>query len=228
MTWEVQEMTHIWRIIKFSPANWDLFDTLDSIWQIPLPPYIKDGIQDTERYQTVYNDDIGSVAAPTAGLHFTEELFANLRKKWVKIEKVLLHVWLGTFGHVREIEEIEKHQMHSEYIELEDKVANRLNAYKAQWRRIIAVWTTSIRVLESFADDDGILHSGQKETDIYIYPGYEWKFVTSLITNFHLPESTLLMLVSSLAGQENIKKAYSHAIGKQYRFFSFWDAMWIR
>ena len=228
MTWEVQSTTHIWRIIKFTPIHNNLFDTLEQIWNIPLPPYIKNDISDSERYQTVYNDNIGSVAAPTAGLHFTDELLRTLKNKWVKIEKVLLHVWLGTFGHVRETEEIEKHQMHSEYIELEDIVANRLNAYKTQWRRIIAVWTTSIRVLESFSDDDGVLHSGQKETDIFIYPGYEWKFVESLITNFHLPESTLLMLVSSLAGQENIKKAYRHAIGKGYRFFSFWDAMWIK
>ena len=228
MTWEVQSTTHIGRIIKFTPLKENLFDTLECIWQIPLPPYIKQDIDDSERYQTVYNDNIGSVAAPTAGLHFTDELFQRLRDKWVKIEKVLLHVWLGTFGHVREMQEIEKHQMHSEYICLEDKVANRLNAYKAQWRRIIAVGTTSIRVLESFSDDNGVLHSGQKETDIFIYPGYQWKFVESLITNFHLPESTLLMLVSSLGGQENIKKAYRHAIGKGYRFFSFWDAMWIK
>ena len=227
MTGEVQSMTHIWRIIKFSPINKNFFDTVETIGKIPLPPYIKKDIADSERYQTVYNNEIWSVAAPTAWLHFTDELFIKLKEKGVKIEKVLLHVWLGTFWHVRETEEIEKHQMHSEYIELEDIVANRLNAYKSEWKRIIAVWTTSVRVLESFSDDDGILHSGQKETGIFIYPWYKWKFISSMITNFHLPESTLLMLVSSLAWQKNIKKAYSHAIGQEYRFFSFWDAMWI-
>jgi len=172
MTWKTNEITEVGRIITFYPA-WDsFFDTLEKIWKTPLPPYIKKDIQDSERYQTVYNKDMWSVAAPTAGLHFTEDLFTALKEKWVKIEEVLLHVWLWTFSNIREAE-VEKHEMHSEYIELEDIVANRLNAYKSQWRRIIAVWTTSVRVLESFTDEDGVIHSGQKETDIFIYPGYK-------------------------------------------------------
>ena len=227
MTGKVKKITDVWRIITFFPTEHSLFDTLETIGKVPLPPYIKEKLKDSERYQTVYNQDMWSVAAPTAGLHFTDELLEKLKNKWVTIEKVLLHVWLGTFTGIRETE-LKNHQMHSEYIKLEDDVARKLNIYKAKWKRIIAVWTTSVRVLESFSDNHGILHSGQKETDIFIYPGYKWNFVDSIITNFHLPESTLLMLVSSLAWQENIKNAYRHAIDKKYRFFSFWDAMWIQ
>jgi len=166
------------------------------------------------------------VAAPTAGLHFTPELIKRLEKKGVHIEKVLLHVWLGTFANV-EVENIKDHHMHSEYIELEKETSERLNSYKKEGKRIIAVGTTSVRTLESFANSQGILWYGNKETDIFIYPGYQWKIIDSIITNFHLPESTLLMLVSSFAGSENIKKAYSHGVDSEYRFFSFGDAMWI-
>lgn len=227
MTWEVIDFSETARIIKFTPLYKDLFSTLEEVWETPLPPYIQEKLDNSERYQTIYNKNAGSIAAPTAGLHFTEKLLQWLRDKWVQIEKVLLHVWIGTFATFRE-EKVEEHKMHSEHIELEDNTADRLNRYKSEWKRIIAVWTTSIRVLESFSDDNWVLLSWKKETDIFIYPWYKWKFVSSMITNFHLPESTLLMLVSSLAGQENIKKAYSHAIDEKYRFFSFWDAMWIR
>ncbi len=227
LTAHIQEISENGRIIEFDTHGNDFFEVLEILGEIPLPPYIKEKSHD-ERYQTVYNDEIGgSVAAPTAGLHFTTELLEALKYKWVKIEKVLLHVGLGTFMNV-ETENIEDHHMHSEYISLSKETAQKLNTYKAQWKRIIAVGTTSIRVLESFSDHDGILSHGSKDTDIFIYPGYEWKFVESLITNFHLPKSTLLMLVSSLAGEQNIKKAYRHAIDSKYRFFSFWDAMWIK
>lgn len=227
MTWEVLDFSETARIIKFSPLHKNLFDTLEDIWETPLPPYIHEKLENSERYQTIYNRDTWSIAAPTAGLHFTTELLQALKNKWVQIEEVLLHVWIGTFATFRE-EKIEDHKMHSEHIELEDEVANRLNIYKSEGKRIIAVWTTSIRVLESFSNDNWVLKGWKTQTDIFIYPGYKWRFVTSMITNFHLPESTLLMLVSSLAGQANIKKAYSHAIDEKYRFFSFWDAMWIK
>jgi S-adenosylmethionine:tRNA ribosyltransferase-isomerase len=197
------------------------------LWTIPLPPYIKEKLENSERYQTVYNEIEWSVAAPTAWLHFTDELIEKLEKKWVIFEKVLLHVGLGTFKWVQ-TEDILDHKMHSEYIELKKDVAERLNKYKAEWKKITAVWTTSIRVLESFTNDNWIIESWNKNTDIFIYPGYKWKFVDKIITNFHLPKSTLLMLVSSFAGSENIKKAYNFAIKNKFRFFSFWDAMFIK
>jgi S-adenosylmethionine:tRNA ribosyltransferase-isomerase len=224
---KIIEISEKWRIVEFNIWGIEFLKIVEKIGNTPLPPYIKERLDDTERYQTVYNEIEWSAAAPTAGLHFTDKLITKLENKWVIIEKVLLHVWLGTFANV-ETEDIQDHHMHKEYIELEQKTADRLNAYKAEWKRIIAVGTTSIRVLESFSNTDWILTSGNSETDIFIYPGYQWKFVDSLITNFHLPKSTLMMLVSSLAWEENIKKAYSHAIEKQYRFFSFGDAMWIQ
>ena len=225
---EIKNISEKWRIVEFSVGGQDFLDIIDSIWEVPLPPYIKDSQAPSERYQTVYHDSekSGSVAAPTAGLHFTPELLAKLEKKWVIIEKVLLHVWLGTFANV-EIEDIEKHHMHSEYIEIEKSVTKRLNEYKSKGKRIIAVWTTSVRTLESFAWEDKRLGHWSMDTTIFIYPGYEWKFVDSIITNFHLPKSTLLMLVSSFGGSKNIKKAYEHAVSSQYRFFSFGDAMLI-
>jgi len=215
------------RVVEFNIWGIDFLKIVEDIGNTPLPPYIKEKLDDRERYQTIYNETEGSSAAPTAGLHFTEELFEKLKNKWVKIEKVLLHVGLWTFANV-ETEDIENHHMHKEYIELETHTANRLNQYKTEWKRIIAVWTTSIRVLESFSDDNWVLQAWNTETDIFIYPGYRWKFVDSLITNFHLPKSTLMMLVSSLAWEKNIKKAYNHAIEEKYRFFSFGDAMWIQ
>lgn len=215
------------RIVAFNIWGLDFLKIVEKIGSTPLPPYIKESLEDGERYQTVYNEIEGSSAAPTAWLHFTDALMEKLEKKWVIIEKVLLHVGLGTFANV-ETDDIENHHMHKEYIELESNVAQRLNIYKQNGKRVIAVGTTSIRVLESFSDETWNIHAGSTETDIFIYPGYKWKFVDSLITNFHLPKSTLMMLVSSLAGKKNIEKAYKHAINEEYRFFSFGDAMWIK
>ncbi len=226
LTAEIKELSKNGRIVEFSLSGEDFMEAIKILWETPLPPYIKEKLEDSSRYQTVYREDSGSVAAPTAGLHFTEELLEKLEKKWVKIEKVLLHVGLGTFKWV-EKENIIEHTMHSEFCEIQPDVAKRLNEYKKQGKRIIAVGTTSVRTLESFAQENGELGTGNKETNIFIYPWYKWKFVSSIITNFHLPKSTLLMLVSSFAGQKLIKKAYQQAIDQQFRFFSFWDAMWI-
>ncbi len=227
-TAKIESVSEKWRIVSFSKSWTDFFDTVEEMGEVPLPPYIQNSWSPGERYQTVYHDKTKSwsVAAPTAGLHFTKNLLEKLKKKWVKIENVCLHVWLGTFANV-EVENIHEHHMHSEQAYIEKDVAQRLNQYKQQWQRIVAVGTTSVRTLESFANADGYLEYGQKETDIFIYPGYEWKFVQSIITNFHLPKSTLLMLVSSFAGDENRKRAYKHAVDSEYRFFSFGDAMWI-
>lgn len=223
----IKSFSESWRIVEFSKWWIEFLNIIEKLWEIPLPPYIKEKLKDNERYQTVYNEKLWSVAAPTAWLHFTPTLIESLEKKWVKIEKVLLHVWLWTFI-APYTDDVKEHKMHSEYIELEKDTANNLNTYKKEWKRIIAVWTTSIRVLESFTDDTWVLIAWKKDTDIFIYPWYKWKFVDNLITNFHLPKSTLLMLVSSIAWSENIKKAYTHAIKHKYRFFSFWDAMWIK
>lgn len=221
------ENSEKWRIVEFNIWGIDFLKIIEKIGQTPLPPYIKETLEDEERYQTVYNEVEWSAAAPTAGLHFTDSLIEKIEQKWVKIEKVLLHVGLGTFMGVN-TENIEDHLMHSEYIELEQQTAQRLNDYKKSGKRIIAVGTTSVRVLESFSDENWIIRSGNSQTEIFIYPGYTWKFVDSLITNFHLPKSTLLMLVSSLAWKESIENAYTHAVENKYRFFSFWDAMWIK
>jgi len=222
----IKDISDKWRIVEFSKGWIEFLDIIDKLGQVPLPPYIKEKLDNKDRYQTVFNEVSWSVAAPTAWLHFTPELIEKLTGKWVKFEKVLLHVGLWTFMWV-ETENILDHKMHSEYIELENDVANRLNEYKKQWKRIIAVWTTSIRVLESFSDENWTIHSGNKDTNIFIYPWYKWKFVEAMITNFHLPKSTLIMLVSSFAWKENIKNAYKHAVENKYRFFSFWDAMFI-
>ncbi len=227
MTWEILKVSEMGRYIKFSKSGFDFFETIEKLWELPLPPYITQKLDDPSRYQTVFHETPGSAAAPTAGLHFTEELLETLEKKWVKIEKVLLHVWVGTFKPV-EAENILDHYMHSEFIQIEKETADRLNEYKKQWKNIIAVGTTCVRTLESFSDENGILWYGEKSTSIFIYPWYKWKFVSSLITNFHLPQSTLLMLVSSLAGRENILNAYQTAVKEKYRFFSFGDAMWIK
>ncbi len=224
---EIVDTSDSGRIVKFNKSWLEFLDIVDKVGQIPLPPYIKEKLENSSRYQTVFSEINWSVAAPTAGLHFTEELLEKLEKKWVKIEKVLLHVWLGTFKWV-ETENILDHKMHSEFAEIEEETANRLNEYKAQWKRIIAVWTTSVRTLESFGNPDNTLSFGSKETDIFIYPGYTWKFVDSIITNFHLPKSTLLMLISSFAWKEKVDEAYKYAVDNKFRFFSFWDAMWIK
>ena len=224
---EVIETTFTWRIIKFNKEWLDFLQIIEKLWDIPLPPYIKKELENPERYQTVWAESKWSVAAPTASLHFTPELLKKIEDKGVKIEKVLLHIGLGTFMPIL-TENILEHQMHSEYLELEKQTAERLNKYKSEWKRIIAVWTTSIRVLESMSNKRWILMHWKKETSIFIYPWYNWKFVDWIITNFHLPESTLLMLVSSFAWKTNIEKAYKHAVNSKYRFFSFWDAMFIK
>lgn len=227
MNWLIESISEMWRIVKFDKSWVDFFETINKIWELPLPPYITQKLENKDRYQTVFNEIPWSAAAPTAWLHFSDEILKKLEKKWVIIEKILLHVWVWTFKPV-EIEDITKHHMHKEYIEIQKEVAERLNKYKKSWKNIIAVWTTSVRTLESFTNDFWELEYGQKFTQIFIYPGYKWKFVNSLITNFHLPGSTLLMLVSALAWSENIKNAYLHAVSNKYRFFSFWDAMRIK
>lgn len=226
LTWFIEKVSEMWRFIKFSKTWYDFLKTIEDIWEVPLPPYIKEKLENIERYQTVFSKVHGSAASPTAWLHFTKELLENLKKKWVIIEEILLHVWVWTFKPV-ETDDIKKHQMHSEYIEIEKEVSEKLNKYKKDWKRIIAVWTTSVRTLESFADENWTLWYWNKETSIFIYPGYEWRFVDSIITNFHLPCSTLLMLVSSFGWSENVKKAYEFAIENKFRFFSFGDVMWV-
>ena len=199
---------------------------LSEVGQVPLPPYIHEKLKNKERYQTVYAKVEGSSAAPTAGLHFTKELLVKIKDMGVEIIEVLLHVGLGTFRPVKE-ENILEHQMHSEYIEMSKENADLLNRAKSEGRRIIAVGTTSVRVLESCVDEEGKIIPQKKETQIFIYPSYKFKVVDALITNFHLPESTLIMLVSAFAGYENTMKIYHHAVENRYRFFSFGDAMFI-
>jgi len=201
-------------------------EVLEKLGRMPLPPYIKEELADQERYQTVYARDPGSAAAPTAGLHFTKELLAELERRGVELRYVTLHVGLGTFRPVKE-ENIEDHPMHSEYCIVPEETAAAVNAARAAGRRVIAVGTTSCRTLESFTGEDGVIKPGGSWTDIFIYPGYRFKAIDALITNFHLPESTLIMLVSALAGRENILAAYEEAVRERYRFFSFGDAMFI-
>ena len=201
-------------------------DILNRIGEMPLPHYIKEQIKDKDRYNTVYAEYTGSAAAPTAGLHFTPELMKKLREKGVAFAEVLLHVGLGTFRPVKE-DDILNHQMHSEYYEIDEKTAEFLNQAKKQGRRIIAVGTTSVRVLESCSDENGVLHAKTGETNIFIYPGYKFKVIDGLITNFHLPESTLIMLVSAFMGREETIAMYNEAVKEKYRFFSFGDSTFI-
>lgn len=213
------------RLIRFEYKGiWE--EILDELGQMPLPPYITHQLKDKNRYQTVYAQKEGSAAAPTAGLHFTEELLEEVRKKGVEIAHVTLHVGLGTFRPVK-ADNILDHHMHSEFYVVEEEEAAKINAARAQGKRIIAVGTTSTRTLESVASDDGMIRAGSGWTDIFIYPGYRFKAVDSLITNFHLPESTLLMLVSAFSTRENMLHAYETAVKEGYRFFSFGDAMLI-
>ena len=198
-------------------------EIIDKIGVMPLPPYIKEQYKDKDRYQTVYNKIAGSSAAPTAGLHFTKELMQKIKDKGVEVVEVLLHVGLGTFRPVSETN-IKNHKMHSEYIEVTADAADRINKAKIEGRRIIAVGTTSIRVLESATNDKGVLQPVKKETDIFIYPGYKFKMVDAVITNFHLPESTLIMLVSAFCGLDETLDMYNIAVKEGYRFFSFGDA----
>lgn len=201
-------------------------DILSRVGEMPLPPYIKEKLQDKSRYQTVYCKNEGSAAAPTAGLHFTNELIEKLKNKGVQFAEVQLNVGLGTFRPVK-VENVEEHKMHSEYYEIDEKNAELINEAKRQGKKIIAVGTTSVRTLESVADEQGYVKAGSGNTQIFIYPPYKFKCVDSLITNFHLPESTLVMLVASLTGKEKILELYNIAVQEQYRFFSFGDACFI-
>ena len=213
------------RIVRFEYEGIFL-EVLERLGKMPLPPYIKEELQDSERYQTVYSKELGSAAAPTAGLHFTVSLLEELAKKGVKICYVTLHVGLGTFRPVKE-DEIENHEMHSEFCIVPEETARVINETKAAGGRIVAVGTTSCRTLESFAKPDGSMEASSGWTNIFIYPGYSFKCVDALVTNFHLPESTLIMLVSALAGRDNVLCAYEKAVEEKYRFFSFGDAMFI-
>ena len=214
------------RIIEFVFEG-NFFNLLEEIGSMPIPPYIKEKLEDNERYQTVYSKYLGSAAAPTAGLHFTNELLERLKEKGVKIGFVTLHVGLGTFRPVKE-ENIEDHLMHSEHYCIPKETAEMINAVKKSGGRIIAVGTTACRTLETAAADDGFVEACEGDSEIFIYPGYSFKCIDALITNFHLPESTLIMLVSALAGRENVLNAYSRAVENKYRFFSFGDAMFIQ
>lgn len=213
------------RLIRFEYEG--IFEEiLDKLGQMPLPPYIHHQLKDKNRYQTVYAKHDGSAAAPTAGLHFTPELLEEIKKKGVHIAHVTLHVGLGTFRPVK-VEDVTDHHMHSEFYIVEPEQAELINRVKKEGRKIVAVGTTSCRTLESATDENGILKAGSGWTDIFIYPGYSFKMIDRLITNFHLPESTLMMLVSALAGKDKIMAAYEEAVKERYRFFSFGDAMFI-
>ena len=201
-------------------------EILDKIGLMPLPPYIHESLKDNDRYQTVYARYEGSAAAPTAGLHFTPELFEKLKQKGVEVANVTLHVGIGTFRPVK-VENVEEHHMHSEHYYIKQEDAEKINSAKKNGKRVIGVGTTSCRVLETIADEDGMVKPTEGDTQIFIYPGYKFKCLDGLITNFHLPESTLIMLVSALAGKEYIMKAYNEAVKERYRFFSFGDAMFI-
>lgn len=213
------------RIVKFY-YDGVFEEVLDRVGIMPLPPYITENLEDKERYQTVYSKIDGSAAAPTAGLHFTEELLEIIKAKGVEIAEVTLHVGLGTFRPVK-VENIEEHHMHKEYYCVTEEDCKKINRARQNGKRVIAVGTTSVRVLETAADEQGIVHPGQGETDIFIYPGYKFKAVDALITNFHLPESTLIMLVCAFAGKDFVMEAYMEAVEHKYRFFSFGDAMFI-
>ncbi|MBE6046874.1 MAG: tRNA preQ1(34) S-adenosylmethionine ribosyltransferase-isomerase QueA [Clostridium sp.] len=214
------------RIVEFSYEGiWE--EVLDSLGEMPLPPYIHERLEDRERYQTVYSKENGSAAAPTAGLHFTEELLQKIKDKGVNIAYVTLHVGLGTFRPVK-VDTIENHDMHSEYYVLDEENASIINNAKENGKRVIAVGTTSTRTLETIADENGRVKAQSGWTKIFIYPGYKFKIIDNLITNFHLPESTLIMLVSALAGREHVLNAYNEAVRQKYRFFSFGDSMFIK
>ena len=213
------------RILHFI-FNGEFYSLLDEVGNIPLPPYIKAKLEDKERYQTVYSKELGSAAAPTAGLHFTKEMLEDLQKKGINIAYVTLHVGLGTFRPVK-VDNILEHKMHSEHYHISSDTARLINLTKENGGRVICVGTTSCRTVESAADENGLVKECSGDTEIFIYPGYKFKCLDALITNFHLPESTLIMLVSALAGHENTMNAYKTAVEEKYRFFSFGDAMLI-
>ncbi len=213
------------RVVEFESEE-NFYSALDKIGQMPLPPYITEELKDRERYQTVYSNEVGSAAAPTAGLHFTNELMEKIKEKGVNIAYVTLHVGLGTFRPVK-VDDVKNHKMHSEHYEISKETSELINQTKANGKRVIAVGTTSCRTLESVASFFGEIKPCEGFTDIFIYPGYKFKVLDGLITNFHLPESTLIMLVSAFAGYDNVMKAYETAVNDKYRFFSFGDAMFI-
>lgn len=213
------------RILKFNFTG-EFYALLNEVGNMPLPHYIKEELKDKDRYQTVYSKELGSAAAPTAGLHFTKEMLAELKEKGINIAYVTLHVGLGTFRPVK-VDNILEHKMHSEHYHVPKETADLINQTKENGGRVICVGTTSCRTIESAADENGKLCECSGDTDIFIYPGYKFKCLDALITNFHLPESTLIMLVSALAGYENTMKAYKTAVDEKYRFFSFGDAMFI-
>ena len=214
------------RLVRFDYEGIFL-EVLERLGKMPLPPYIKEELQDRERYQTVYSKVVGSAAAPTAGLHFTPELLEKIRAKGVNIGYVTLHVGLGTFRPVKE-DTVEGHEMHSEFCTISQETADLIKQTKANGGRVICVGTTSCRTLESWGKEDGTIEAKAGWTNIYIYPGYRFKIMDALVTNFHLPESTLIMLVSAFAGRENVLAAYTEAVAEKYRFFSFGDAMFLR
>ncbi len=213
------------RMIEFR-CDGDFFTVLDEVGQMPLPPYIKEKLKDKERYQTVYSKEAGSAAAPTAGLHFTKEMLESIKKSGVNIAYVTLHVGLGTFRPVK-VEDVTKHKMHTEHFYIPEEAADIINETKKNGGRVICVGTTSCRTVESCAARYGEIRSCSGDTDIFIYPGFEFKCMDGLVTNFHLPESTLIMLVSAFAGYDNVMNAYNTAVKEKYRFFSFGDAMLI-
>ena len=213
------------RMLEFA-CEGDLFAVLDGVGQMPLPPYIKEKLKDKERYQTVYSKDAGSAAAPTAGLHFTKEMLENIRAMGVNIAYVTLHVGLGTFRPVK-VEDVTQHKMHTEHYYIPEEAAKTINETRKNGGRVICVGTTSCRTVESCAKKYGEIRECSGDTDIFIYPGFEFKCMDGLITNFHLPESTLIMLVSAFAGYDNVMNAYNIAVKEKYRFFSFGDAMLI-
>ena len=222
-----KELEHGGRLIKFE-YDGIFMEILDKLGEMPLPPYIKEKLENPEMYQTVYSREVGSAAAPTAGLHFTKELLHKIEEKGVKLVYLTLHVGLGTFRPVSE-KNIEDHKMHSEFYRLTEEAAATLNEVRKNGGRIVATGTTSIRTLETIGTKyDGEIKADSGWTDIFIKPGYEWKVVQAFITNFHLPKSTLVMLVASFTGRENILNAYKHAVEEKYRFFSFGDAMFIK
>lgn len=213
------------RIVEFT-ARGEFYECLDEVGQMPLPPYIKEKLSDRERYQTVYSKELGSAAAPTAGLHFTPEILEKIKAKGVKIAYVTLHVGLGTFRPVK-VDDVTKHKMHSEHYYVSREAADLINSAKADGGRVICVGTTSCRTVESVAQKYGKITECSGDTEIFIYPGFEFKVMDGLITNFHLPESTLIMLVSAFAGYDSVMNAYKTAVEERYRFFSFGDAMLI-
>ncbi len=215
------------RIIRFDCDSKEIYNILDKIGKMPLPPYITQELQNGERYQTVYSREIGSAAAPTAGLHFTEDMLERIRKKGVNIGYVTLHVGLGTFRPVK-VDDVTKHKMHSEHYHISQETADLINDTKKNGGRVISVGTTSTRTLESVASKNGCICEDEDDTSIFIYPGYKFKCIDALVTNFHLPESTLIMLISAFAGYDNVMNAYKIAVKEKYRFFSFGDAMFIK